>query len=48
MKEVTNETDRSTIKVIDKNKEQDYFKYNKKTKSVDIYEKNIKKEEMER
>lgn len=39
--------DRFTIKVIDKNKKQGYFKYNTKTKSVDFYEKNIKKEEME-
>ena len=40
--------DRFTIKVIDKNKEQGYFKYNIKTKSVDFYEKNIKNKEMER
>ena len=40
--------DRFTIKVIDKNKEQGYFKYNTKTKSVDFYEKNIKNKEMER
>lgn len=40
--------DRFTIKVIDKNKEQGYFKYNSKTKSVDFYEKNIENKEMER
>lgn len=40
--------DRFTIKVIDKNNEQGYFKYNTKTKSVDFYEKNIKNKEMER
>lgn len=40
--------DRFTIKVVDKNKEQGYFKYNKQTKSVDFYEKNNKKKEMER
>ena len=40
--------DRFTIKVIDKNKEQGYFKYNNKTKSVDFYEKNTKNKEMER
>lgn len=40
--------DRFTIKVIDKNKEQGYFKYNSKTKSVDFYERNIKNQEMER
>lgn len=40
--------DRFTIKVIDKNKEQGYFKYNSKIKSVDFYEKNIKNKEMER
>ena len=34
--------DRFTIKVIDKNKEQGYFKYNSKTKSVDFYEKILK------
>ncbi len=31
--------DRFTIKVIDKNKEQGYFKYNNKTMAVDFYEK---------
>ena len=40
--------DRFTIKIIDKNKEQGYFKYNSKTKSVDFYERNIKNQEMER
>ena len=40
--------DRFTIKVIDKNKEQGYFKYNNKTMAVDFYEKNIKNKEMER
>ena len=40
--------DKFTIKVIDKNNEQGYFKYNTKTKSVDFYEKNIKNKEMER
>lgn len=40
--------DRFTIKVVDKNNEQGYFKYNTKTKSVDFYEKNIKNKEMER
>lgn len=40
--------DRLTIKVIDKNKAQGYFKYNSKTKLVDFYERNIKNKEMER
>lgn len=40
--------DRFTIKVVDKNKEQGYFKYNKQTNLVDFYEKNIKNKEMER
>lgn len=40
--------DRFTIKVVDKNKEQGYFKYNSTTKKVDFYEKNIKNKEMER
>ena len=40
--------DRLTIKVIDKNNEQGYFKYNTKTKSVDFYDKNIKNKGMER
>lgn len=40
--------DKFTIKLIDKNNDTGYFKYNSKTKSVDFYEKNIKKNEMER
>ena len=40
--------DRFTIKVVDKNKKQGYFKYNSKTKSVDFYEKNIKNKDVER
>ena len=40
--------DRFTMKVVDKNNEQRYFKYNTKTKSVDFYEENIKNKEMER
>lgn len=40
--------DRFTIKLIDKNNDVGYFKYNSKTKSVDFYEKNIKKKEMEK
>ena len=40
--------DRFTIKVIDKNNEQGYFKYNSKTKEVDFYEKYTKNKEMER
>ena len=40
--------DRFTIKVIDKNKEQGYFKYNSTTKEVDFYKKNIKNKERER
>ena len=40
--------DRFTIKVIDKNNEQGYFKYNNRTKAVDFYEKNIKNKEMEK
>lgn len=40
--------DRFTIKLVDKNNAVGYFKYNSKTKSVDFYEKNIKKREMER
>lgn len=39
---------RFTIKIVDKNKEQAYFKYNSKTKSVDFYERNIKNKERER
>ena len=34
--------DRFTIRVVDKNKEQAYFKYNNQTNSVDFYEKNLK------
>ena len=40
--------DRFTIKVVDKNNEQGYFKYNTKTKAVDFYEKNIKNKEMKK
>lgn len=40
--------DRFTIKLIDKNNDVGYFKYNSKTKSVDFCENNIKKKEMER
>lgn len=40
--------DRFTIKVIDKNKSQGYFKYNSTTKEVDFYERNIKNKEMGR
>ena len=40
--------DSFTIKVIDKNNDVGYFRYNSKTKSVDFYEKNIKNKEMER
>lgn len=40
--------DRFTIKLVDKNNEVGYFKYNFKTKSVDFYQKNIKNREMER
>lgn len=40
--------DRFTIKLIDKNNDIGYFKYNSKTKLVDFYEKNIKNKEMER
>lgn len=39
--------DRFTIKLVDKNNEVGYFKYNSKTKSVDFYEKNIKNGERE-
>lgn len=37
-----------TIKLVDKNNDVGYFRYNSKTKSVDFYEKNIKNREMER
>ena len=40
--------DRFTIKIVDKNNDIGYFKYNSKTKAVDFYEKNIKSKEMER
>lgn len=40
--------DRFTIKLIDKNNDTGYFKYNSKTKSVNFYERNIKNKEMER
>lgn len=40
--------DRFTIKLIDKNNDVGYFKYNSKTKAVDFYEKNIKDKEIER
>lgn len=40
--------DRFTIKLVDKNNEVGYFKYNSKTKSIDFYQKNIKNREMER
>lgn len=38
---------RFTIKLVDKNNDVGYFKYNSKTKSVDFYEKNIKNKERE-
>ncbi len=40
--------DRFTIKLIDKNNDVGYFKYNSKTKLVDFYDKNIKSKERER
>lgn len=40
--------DRFTIKLVDKNNDMSYFKYNSKTKSVDFYEKNTRNKEMER
>ena len=40
--------DRFTIKLVDKNNDTGYFKYNSKTKTVDFYEKNIKNKERER
>ena len=40
--------DRFTIKLVDKNNDVGYFKYNSKTKSVDFYEENIKNKERER
>lgn len=39
--------DRYTIKLVDKNNDIGYFKYNSKTKLVDFYEKNIKNKERE-
>ncbi len=40
--------DRVTIKLIDKNNDVGYFKYNSKTKAVDFYENYIKNKERER
>lgn len=40
--------DRFTIKLVDKNNDVGYFKYNSKTKLVDFYERNVKNKEMER
>ena len=40
--------DRFTIKLVDKNNDVGYFKYNSKTKSVDFHERNIKNKERER
>lgn len=40
--------DRFTIKLVDKNNDIGYFKYNSKTKLVDFYEKSIKNKERER
>lgn len=40
--------DRFTIKLVDKNSDIAYFKYNSKTKAVDFYEKNMKNKEMKR
>lgn len=40
--------DRLTIKLVDKNNDIGYFRYNNKTKSVDFCEKNIKNKEKER
>jgi len=40
--------DRFTIKLVDKNNEVGYFRYNKQTNDVEFYEKNIKNKEMER
>lgn len=40
--------DRFTIRLVDKNNDIGYFKYNSRTKSVDFYEKNIKTKERER
>ncbi len=40
--------DRFTIKLVDRNNDVGYFKYNSKIKSVDFYEKKIKNKERER
>ena len=40
--------DKTTIKLIDKNKVQAYFRYNKQTKKVQFYEKIYLKSELER
>ena len=40
--------DRFTIKLVDRNNDVGYFKYNSKTKSVDFYERNIKNKERKR
>lgn len=40
--------DRFTIKLVDKNNDIGYFRYNSETKLVNFYEKNTKKKEMER
>lgn len=40
--------DRFTIKLIDKNNDIAYFKYNSQTKLIDFYEKNTKNKERER
>ncbi len=40
--------DRFTIKLVDKNNDVGYFKYNSKTKSVDFFEQNVKNKERER
>ena len=37
--------DRYTIRLVDKNNKQGYFKYDDKTKDVKLYEKNMKKKE---
>ena len=39
---------RDTIKLIDKNKEQAYFKYDKQAKEVKFYEKTPKRKEIQR
>lgn len=39
---------RDTIKLIDKNKEQAYFKYDKQAKEVKFYEKTPKRNEIQR